>query len=253
MHTMHKPSNSCPMLLLPAIRFLLCALASIMLALFAQCAAAQDSGAAALTPAGQEQTASIATIEAAQQNAQREIARIESQYTQDEQACRTQFFVNACRDSAKERRRTALQPAHRMQVEADTQMRRLHAAERDAALADRNRKQVLEATEMEQKAQIKAEENTRKQEYIAEKNQQLLQDGTPRLQPSAHRSPGHPQVDPAVDAQKRARNVAAYEKKIQDAEAHQRDLAARKAEKDRTRKKPAPADAQPLEPAPAAH
>lgn len=240
---MHKTSNGCPMQLFATCRFLSCALVSILLGLFAQDAAAQESGATVFMQAGSEQATSIATIEAAQRHAQSEIARIERQYTQDERICSTQFFVNACRNIAKEHRRTALEPARRMQVEADTQMRRLRADERDQALADRNRKKALEAAAMEQKtqqkAQIKIDGNTRKQARMAETNQELPQDGTPRLQPHAHRAPVQPRrhTAPAADAQKRTRNVAAYEKKIQDAQAHQRDLAAKKAEKERTRKK----------------
>lgn len=250
---MDKQSNSCALPLFAACRFLSCALIGILLVLFAQRAAAQESGVTALTQAGSEQVTSLTAIETAQRHAQSEITRIEKQYTQDEKACSTQFFVNTCRDSAKERRRTALEPARQMQIETDTQMRRLRAAERDAALADRNRKKASEAAAMEQetqqKTQMKIEGNTRNQARMAEKNQELLQDGTSRPQPRAHRATGHPHVDLAEDAQKRTGNIAAYEKKIEDAQAHQRDLAVRKVEKDRARKIPAPAGAQSLEPA----
>ena len=203
-----------------------------------------------------EQTSSIATIEAAQaaqQHAASENARIERQYAEDEQACSTLFFVNACRGRTKERRRVALEPVHRMQIEADTQMRRIQAAERDQGLADKRRKQALEATKKEQETQQKSQGKTLKQTRIAEKNRQQLQNEPLRIQQGAHRATSqqarqqHLQVESAAEAQKRAGNVAAYERKIKAAEAHQRDLAAKKAEKNRHRKMQ-PLGPQPPEP-----
>lgn len=219
-------------------RFVLCAL----LALFACSAVAEDTGAAlsARFPAG-----SIATVEAAEsarQQAASENARIEQQYAQDALACDTAFFVNACRDKVKERRRAATEPVHRLQIEADTVMRRIQAAGRDQALADRRREQAEESIRIEQHAQQRAQETAQKQVRIAEKDSERVVSEPIRAQDAGQRTAVHQarqqrrKAGDAADAQKRAANVAAYERKIRAADAHQRDIAARKAEKDRSRK-----------------
>lgn len=236
-------------------RFLLCAL----LALFACSAGAQDTGAAlsARFPAG-----SIATVEAAEsarQQAAGENARIERQYAQDGLACDTAFFVNACRDKVKERRRAATEPVHRVQIEADTVMRRIQAAGRDQALADRRREQAEEAVRIEQHAQQRAQETAQKQVRIAEKDRVRVVSEPIRAQDAGQRTADHQarqqrqQTQTAAEAQKRAANVASYDRKIRKAHAHQRDIAAKKAEKDRSRKNqpPATTEGSPAVPEPA--
>lgn len=246
---MHKPSNIYRMPPFPGGRLLRRALAGGLLALLAHSAAAQNSDALPLVPSPADQVSSITTIDAAQaarQHAAREKARIEQEYVQEEQACSTRFFVNACRARVKERRRAALEPVHRAQVEADTQIRRIRAAERDQALADKNDKQELEAAKKEQQAQQKAQKNTQKHQQ----NESL------QMQQDAHKDADqkvrqpHQQTESAAEAQKRADNVSAYEKKVEAAEAHQRDLAAKKAEKNRNRKIPPSTEPKPLGPAP---
>lgn len=251
---MHKPSNIYRMPPFPGGRLLRRALAGGLLALLAHSAAAQNSDALRLMPSQADQASSITTIEAAQaahQHAAREKARIEQEYVQEEHACSTLFFVNACRARAKERRRAALEPVHRSQVEADTQMRRIRAAERDQALAHKNDKQALEAAKKEQEAHRKEQENTRKhqQNETLQMHQDAHKDADQKIRQS------HQQTESAAEAQKRADNVSAYEKKVEAAEAHQRDLAAKKAEKaekaekNRNRKMPPSTEPKPLEPA----
>lgn len=219
-------------------------LAGGLLVLFACGAAAQDAGPtlSARYPAG-----SIATVEAAQeaqQQAASEKARIERQYAQDEQACRAVFLVNACRDKAKERRRAALEPVRRVRIEADTLMRRMRVADRDKALADKRVKSAAEAAGSEQNAQQKAQKTAQKQMRNAEKDRERMQSEQLHAQDAGQRAADHQarqqrlQIGSAADAQKRAANVAAYDRKIRQAQAHQRDLAARKAEKERNRKAP---------------
>jgi len=245
---MHKRSNIYRMWPFPGGRLLRCVLAGGLLTLLAHSAIAQDSDALPAAQSQADQTSAITTIEAAQaahQHAIREKARIEQEYVQEEQACSTLFFVNACRARAKERRRAALEPVQRAQVEADTQMRRIRAAEHDQALAGKNDKQELEAAKKEQQAQQKDQKNTRKHQ----------QDESLQMQQDAHKDADqkvrqpHQQTESAAEAQKRADNISAYEKKVEAAEAHQRDLAAKKAEKNRNRKTPSSTEPKPLEPA----
>lgn len=231
-------------------RFLLCAL----LALFACSAVAQDAGAelSARFPAG-----SIATVEAAEsarQQAASENARIERQYAQDGLACDTAFFVNSCRDKVKEHRRAAVEPVRRVQIEADTVMRRIQAAGKDQALADRRLQRAAETVRNEPHAQQRAQETAQAR---AEKNSQRMRNEQAQAQHAgaAGQQVGqqHQLTQTAAEAQKRAANVAAYDRKIRKAQAHQRDIAARQAEKDRERKiqPPAATEGAPAAPEPA--
>lgn len=211
-------------------------LSGVLLALCACGAAAQaaDSELSARYPAG-----SIATIEAASEaheQALSEHARIEQEYARDEQACRKVFFVTACRDKAKERRRAALESVRRVQAEADTLIRRIRVEERDRALADKQAERAVEALRIEQDAQKKAHEVAQKQARIAEREHAREQKEQLPAQPAV-RTP-HSRPEGAAEAGRRAANVAAYEKKILQAQERQRDLAARKAEKERNRKPP---------------
>lgn len=211
-------------------RFLLCAL---LLALFACSAVAEDTGAelSARFPAG-----SIATVEAAEsarQQAASENARIERQYAQDGLACDTAFFVNSCRDKVKERRRAAAEPVRRVQIEADTAMRRIQAAGKDQALAARRLQRAAETIRNEQHAQQNAQVRAIKnsQRMDSEQAQALHA----RAAGQQVRQPRQ-QAQTAAEVQKRAANVVAYDRKIRKAQAHQRAIAARKAEKYRGRK-----------------
>lgn len=224
-------------------RILLCAL----LALSACSAVAQDAGAelSARFPAGSITTAEAA--ESARQQAASENARIERQYAQDGLACDTAFFVNSCRDKVKERRRAAAEPVRRVQTEADTAMRRIQAAGKDQALADRRQERAAETVRNEQHAQQDA------QASAVKNSQSMRNEQAPAQHAGRQVRQQRQQTQTAAEAQKRAANVAAYDRKIRKAQAHQRDIAARKAEKDRDRKiqPPAATKGSPATPVPA--
>ncbi|NMM36975.1 MAG: hypothetical protein HHJ09_05575 [Glaciimonas sp.] len=188
---------------------------------------------------------SIATVEAAesaQQQAANENARIELQYDRDEQACNGMFFVSTCRDKAKERRRAALEPVRLVKNEAEMVIRRMRVADRDQALTERRREKALETLQIEQDAQQKAQQIAQKQTRNIEKERENVQNEQLHAQDIEQRTADHQAQQQhmpatvAAGAQKRADNVAAYDRKIREAQAHQRDIAAKKAEKDRTRK-----------------
>lgn len=228
-------------------RLLLRWLAGGMLVLFSHCTGAQEAD---ITLSIRYPAGSIATVEAAEsahEQAAHENARIELQYVRDEQACSTVFLVNACRDNAKERRRAALKPVRRVQIEADTVMRRMRVAERDKALADRQRKKAEEAAQIAQDTRQQVQENAQKQVRNAEKSRERLLNEQFHAKYAGQRPADHRvrqqriQMEAAAEAQKRAANVAAYDRKIREAEIHQRDIAARKAEKERKRKTQSPA------------
>lgn len=205
-----------------------------LLALFMQCAVAQDVGTmlSARYPPGSIATGEMAEV--ALEQVARENTRIEREYAQAEQACKERFFVSACWDKAKERRRAALESIRSVQIEAETVIRRMRVADRDRALSDKRQEKAAEAIKLEQDALKKAQEIAQKQTRNAEKDLHVPDD-RPRIVDHQARQT-RTQREVAADAQKRAANVAAYDKKIREAQAHQRDIAAKKIEKDRNRK-----------------
>lgn len=213
-----------------------------LLALFMQSAVAQDFGTllSARYPPGSIATSEMAEV--ALQQVAIENTRIEREFAQAEQACRERFFVSACRDKAKERRRAALEFTRSVQLEAQIVVRRMRVADRDQALADKLQEKAAEAIQSEQDALKKAQEIAKKQARIAEKDRERLMDASLPVPDDRPRIVDHQawqtrtQREVAADAQKRAANVAAYDKKIKEAQAHQRGIASKKIEKDRNSK-----------------
>lgn len=228
---------------------LLRGLAGALLALFVQCSVALDAGKMLSSRYPPGSIATVEVAEAALEQTASENARIERQYVQDEQACTGVFFVSACRDKAKEHRRAALEPVRLVQIEAETVVRRMQVADRDQALMDRRLEKAAEAVQAEQNAQKKAQAIAEKQERQVEKDRERPLNEQRHAQDDGGRSSDRQarqtrmKTEVVDDAQKRAANVAAYEKKLRKAQAHQRDIAAKKAEKNRNRMVRAPAEA----------
>ncbi|MEO8599558.1 MAG: hypothetical protein ABI656_06995, partial [bacterium] len=124
-------------------------------------------------PPGSISTGEVA--ETALEQVATENSRIELEYAQAEQACRGQFFVSACRDKAKERRRAALESIHPLKIEAETVIRRIRVAERDQALTEKHIEKAAEAVQFEQNALKKTQEIAQKKARNAEKDRERSQ------------------------------------------------------------------------------
>lgn len=174
------------------------------------------------------------------EDVRRQRASVAAQYAQDEALCYEKFFVTACTDAAKERRRSALKQLETIEVEANAYHRRARVEQRDRALRDRQAKQEAESPErtaagnrtdepgaaasrrdiadVESKARdvasVPAAEPTRN--YNTERAVQHANDQERKREKEE------------VEAQKRAKNIRAYEKKQQRALERQREIAARK-------------------------
>jgi hypothetical protein len=228
----------------------------------AQDAAARAQAAPADSSAGLPQrypARSIQSVDVADQalaDVAKERSRIETQFANDQRACHAKFFMTSCLDTAKEQRRQALAQIRSIEIEANAFKRQTRAAEHDRILTDKRAEQ--EAAALKRKNDQKDKEgatngsvtegNAPPQPPVkkeADGKQRTMKPAKPDR--SAHdgeaadsavqRRARHQrtQAEEAADAQKRAENVAAYEKKVQDAEARQRDVAAKKAEKERQR------------------
>jgi hypothetical protein len=164
----------------------------------------------------------------------KERSAIEAQFVARERACYPKFFTTSCLNAAQEQRRSALAEIRVVEVEANAFKRRAKVAQRDKDLEDKR-------VEVEAEATKRAQQRQDKEIAAAEK----MEDGTQKAKkpPAPHpdRMAQHQeklkrmQAEEAANAQKRANNVAAYEKKVRNAEARQREVAAKKEEKERKR------------------
>lgn len=201
---------------------------------FSQQDAATDTAAlVARYPAG-----SIDSVEKAQQVLQEtanQRAAIERQYTAEEAECAQKFFVNACADAAKERRRSALKQVRPIEIEADTFQRKARVIERDKALADR-------AAQEEQEKPERLKQQQENEAAAAQRAASKAAEAKPERAPVPDkRSAQHDakvrqlQAEEVANAQKRAENIANYNAKVKEAQEHQREVAARKREKENER------------------
>jgi hypothetical protein len=196
----------------------------------------------ASSPSGRYQGNAIESEEMSDQalaDVGKERTAIEQRFSAEERACYDKFFANACVDEAKERRRLALEQARKLEVEANAFKRRARVIERDKDLADKREKEEQKRAQHIEREQRNPSESSGKSRAAAQE---------PRLPDIEHKDAGvNPRVaqheaklkrlqaEERANAQKRAENVAAYEKKVKDAEERQRKVEARKKENDRAR------------------
>ena len=185
---------------------------------------------------------SVEKADLALQDAAIQRAAIEARFVAEEGRCQEKFFANACSDAAKESRRAALKLVRAIEIEADGYQRKARVIERDQALAERAAQEELE----------KPERLKQQQENEAVAAQRAAKANATR--PAATETPVPDQrsaqhetklkrlrEEEAANAQKRADNVAEYEAKVKEAQEHQREVAARKQEKEKQGAAKAPA------------
>jgi colicin import membrane protein len=188
---------------------------------------------------------SVTTADQALADVQQQRSQVEARFADAERACYSKFFVTSCIDSAKETRRRALIEIQQVEIEANAFKRRARVEERDKALADRASQAAPIATPAKEPKNNDAAPQKRDANPAQHSTQPSKESGEPKrtVQPAASRDrvAQHNakleklKAKEAANAQKRAENVAAFEKKARDAEERQREVAARKAEKERKR------------------
>lgn len=202
-----------------------------------------DPGNAPAAPSGPAGVAkrfpkgSIQSVQAADQ-ALREVARerdaVGKRFAAEEQACYSDFFVNSCREKAQERRRVALKQLHPVEVEANAFKRRAKAQEQDRDLAERNARKNTEPQQRQQ------EEQSGRQAK-ASASQPAPVDAPGARSGQSDRVNRHNeklkrlQTEEEAKEEKRAAKIAAYEKKVREAEARQLQVEKKKQEKERKR------------------
>ena len=209
--------------------------AIIMAACFAHAAVAQDAAVAAHYPSGSIRSAEAA--ERALADVTRARAEVEQRFTIEERTCYSKFFATSCMDDAKERRRKALAQLRAVEVEANAYKRRVRAAERYQAQSERRARE--EADKLE-RAERQQERESSVSARTAGSEPPQKSPATASAAASARRARHDAKLkrlheEDAADAKKRADNIVSYERKIQAAQAHQKEVESRKAEKERER------------------
>ena len=193
-------------------------------------------GLTAQYPSGSIQSSETANRALAEIEQQRNM--LDQKYAAEQHECYQKFFATSCEDAAKERRRVALEKIRKIEIEANAFLRSDRVLQRDKKLAEKrasdaaNPPKPLADLPVKQATQSSADKEKENRERIA--NHEAKQK--------------RQQQDQVSDAAKRAENVAAYQKKVQDAEARQKDVAEKKAEK--AKQAAAKAASQPACPAP---
>jgi len=201
---------------------------ALALMMGAGAAAAQDAAQPAPAPRVPA-THSVEDADAKLAKVAQDRAQVHAEFADSERECYTRFFVNACLDKAKEKRRVALSQLRAVEVEANHFKREDSVAKRDAELAERARKDAEE-----QAARLEQPPKPAK-----------VVDDTPRTPPSgptvAERQAEHDakvkrqEAEDAANAGKRAANRAAYEKKKEESVQRQAEVARKKEEAEQKR------------------
>jgi colicin import membrane protein len=194
-----------------------------------------SAGIAERYPAG-----SIRSVETADQaltDVQQERSRLEAEFADEERQCHSRFFVTACIDAAKEARRQALADVQKVEVQANAFKRRARVEERDRALAEKAPKPtpiVKSAPSSKTDSPVHANDGKVPASSGASERKRAQRADAARERIARHNAKlERLKAKEAEEAQMRAQNVADYEKKRRDAEERQREVAARKAEKER--------------------
>jgi colicin import membrane protein len=188
---------------------------------------------------------SVKTADQALADVQQQRSSVEAGFADEERACYKKFFVTSCVDAAKEVRRRALVELQQVEIEANAFKRRARVEERDKALADKapQAAPIVRPVKAPKNNDVAKEKNKTSPAQRSPSDSDKP-DGPKRTGQSTSGSDRVAQhnakleklkAEEAAGAQKRAENVAAFEKKARDAEERQREVAAKKAEKERNR------------------
>lgn len=167
----------------------------------------------------------------------------------EDQACRAKFFMTACTDRAKEKRRKGLVQLDPVEVEANTYKRAARAAHRDKLLADKNVKQQLDANpalplnkQDQAKEAAVSIDNTPKPEQADNATGSARQSNDERV--AQHRAKlERLAAQEQSEQEKRARNIEKREKRLQKSLERQKEIAEKKASRDEANRSKASAPA----------
>jgi colicin import membrane protein len=203
--------------------------------------------------AGKYPPGSIGSVDQADRaiaEVQAERKEVEAHYADAQYACYSKFFSSPCVDKAKEARRLALNLIGPIEVEAKAYKRRDTVARRDKLLDEQQAREASEAPARAEQEKINAQKAAQKAADVAARQAAPEKppggrgpltprgdtpprpDGRDRIAEHAARTE-KARTQEAADADKRARNIAEFERKQQEAIERQRSVARKKAEADK--------------------
>jgi colicin import membrane protein len=156
---------------------------------------------------------------------------IEAQFAEEQKICYPRFFATSCLNDAKEHHRVALTKVRAIEIEVNKFKRRANVIARDKAQAAKHDKEAAELA-------AKPKENQEPIANVVPESSQAASAAKPQAK-NDNRIVKHQieakkrQEAEAENAKQRASHIAAYEKKRQESEARQREIAAKKLEKAR--------------------
>ncbi len=190
-------------------------------------------------PPGTIQSLSVA--DQALADAQKRRAIVESEFAEETRACYPKFFTTSCMDAAKDKRREALAKIKRIEIEADAFKRRERVKERDKALTEKTPDPapiIKPPAEPKTRDTVsgKGDQAGARSSNDSGRSSRAGQDAATSDRVAQHKAKlERLKAEEEAGAQKRAENVADFERKARNAEKRQREIAAKKAEKERGR------------------
>jgi hypothetical protein len=159
-------------------------------------------------------------------------ALIESQFAEEQRNCYPKFFATACLNDAKERHRTALAKVRVIEIEVNKFKRKQNVEARNKELAAKQEKAIAEKSSHSTEARSTTQGNKDNANPVS---------SSPSVAPAEvkgnSRAEKHERevkkrlAEESQNEQRRARNIAAYEKKVKESQARQREIAAKKLKK----------------------
>jgi colicin import membrane protein len=196
---------------------------------------------------------SIASVEQADRavaEVQAERKEVEARYADAQYACYSKFFSSPCVDKAKEARRLALNRIGPIEVEAKAFKRRDTVAKRDKLLDEQQARDASDAPARAEQERVNQQKAAQKAADVAARQAapETARGGRAPVTPRGDTTPktgGRDRIaehqarmekersQDAAEAEKRAKNIADYERKQKESLERQRRVAEKKAEADK--------------------
>lgn len=190
---------------------------------------------------------SVESADAALADVKREREEVEARALDTEYACYSKFFSSPCVNKVREQRRVDLERLRPIEVEANAFKRRDVVEKRDRVLEEQRAREEREAPERAERERINTEKAARKAADVAarqaapENPPKGRKPAPPRAEPDAPRMDGRDRIaehearmekaraEEEAKAAEREKNIAAYQRKQEQALERQRKVEEKKA------------------------
>lgn len=181
--------------------------------------------AGALSPA--EQKAELARIA-------REREQVQARFAERERDCRQRFVVTPCIEDARRERRAGLERLRRQEEVIDEAQRKQRAAER----IDEIRAKVSAEEAKRRETVVRERRKDKERREAAERSSSAASSASASASASAESAPAAPAEKP-TDTAERARKIAEYERRQEEARIHREEVERRNAQRAAEGRKPA--------------